>query len=64
MTILKVKRLKTFISGTLKDITVDEEITARSLEDAQRLAELCVVSEAIGGSGYEIIWSHIYAQEV
>lgn len=63
MTILKVKRLKTFISGNLKDITIEEDITARSLEDAQRLAQLSTVDKPIGGSAYKIVWSHIYAEE-
>ena len=55
----KVTRLKEFTSGIFKDMTIEEVIKARSLEEAQKLAMLKEVKNPIGSSPYKIIWSHI-----
>jgi hypothetical protein len=57
-----VRRLKEFTSGILKDLTYEDFMEARSLEEAIELSKLKEV-ETFSGSNYRIIWSHITTEK-
>jgi hypothetical protein len=56
----RINRLREFTGGNLKGITIEESVTAETLEEAQEKAKIYECKEPVGGSPYKIIWSFIF----